>query len=150
MALVTALTAVLMMLAIGGSAALNMMTETTIAAHHRDALQLLYSAEAGIDLGISRLRAIADWRAAAPDPQGTTLLRGSLTDLLQVTGVDPRLSVTAWVFPDPNGDPDVLILQAVASGASGLRRIVQVTIRRTPAAPSATMRNIETTSWRER
>jgi len=149
-ALVTALTAVLMMLAIGGSAALNMMTETTIAANHRDALQLLYSAEAGIDLGISRLRTNADWGAAAPDPRGTTLVQGRLTDLLQVTGVDPRLSVTAWVFPDPNGDPDVLILQAVASGGGGLGRAVQVTIRGAPATLSATVRNIRTISWRER
>jgi len=150
MALVTALTAVLMMLAIGASAALNMMTETTIAANHRDALQVLYSAEAGIDLGISRLRTIDDWRAAAPDPQGTMLVQGSLTDLLQLTGVDPRLRVTMWVFPDPNGDPDVLILLAVASGGGGLRRGVQVTIRRAPATSSATMRNIRTISWRER
>ena len=150
MALLTALTAVLMMLAIGGSAALNTMTETTIAANHRDALQVLYAAEAGIDLGISRLRTIADWRAAVPDPQGTTLIQGTLTDLLQVTGIDPRVSVTTWVFPDPNGDPDVLILQAVASGGGGLRRAVQVTVRRAPATPSATMRNIETISWRER
>ena len=148
MALVTALTAVLMMLAIGASAALNMMTETTIAANHRDALQVLYSAEAGIDLGISQLRTIDDWRAA--DPQGTMLVQGSLTDLLQLTGVDPRLRVTMWVFPDPNGDPDVLILLAVASGGGGLRRGVQVTIRRAPATSSATMRNIRTISWRER
>jgi hypothetical protein len=28
--------------------------------------------------------------------------------------------VDAWAFPDPNGDPDVLILQAVASGGGGL------------------------------
>ena len=149
MALVTALTAVLMMLAIGGSAALNMMTETTIASNHRDALQALYAAEAGVDLAISRLRPIADWRAAAPDPRGTTVVQGSLVDLVQVTGVDPRLNVTASVFPDPNGDPDVLIVQAVAS-RGGLRRGVQVTIRRTPAVPSATVRNIDTISWRER
>ena len=138
------------MLAIGGSAALNMMTETTIAANHRDALQTLYAAEAGIDLAISRLRPIDDWGAAAPDPRGTTLVQGNLADLLQVTAVDPRLNVTAWGFPDPNGDPEVLIVQAVASGGGGIRRGVQVTIRRAPAAASATMRNIETISWRER
>jgi hypothetical protein len=149
MALVTALTAMLMMLAIGGSVALNTMTETTIAANHRDALQTLYAAEAGIDLSISRLRTVSDWTAAAPDPRGTTLVQGTLADLLQVT-VDPRLNVAAWVMPDPNGDPDVLIVQAVASGAGGIRRGVQVTIRRAPAASSATTRNIETTFWRER
>jgi hypothetical protein len=150
MALATALMAVLMMLAIGGSVALNTMTETTIAGNHRDALQTLYAAEAGIDLSISRLRMTADWTAAAPDPGGTTLVQGRLTDLLQVTSVDPRLNVTAWAIPDPNGDPDVLIVQAVASGAGGVRRGVQVTIRRAPAAPSATTRNIETIFWRER
>jgi hypothetical protein len=150
MALATALTAVLLMLAIGGSAALNMMTETTIAASHRDSLQTLYAAEAGIDLSISRLRMMPDWTAAAPDPRGTTLVQGPLADLLQVTTVDPRLNVTTWVVPDPNGDPDVLIVQAVASGTGGIRRGVQVTIRRAPAAPSATTRNIETISWRER
>lgn len=150
MALVTALTAVLMMLAIGASVALNTMTEATIAANHRDALETLYAAEAGIDLSISRLRTMADWTAAAPDPGGTTLVQGRLADLLHVTTVDPRLTVIAWVTPDPNGDPNVLIVQAVASGAGGIRRVVQVTIRGTPDAPSATTRNIETIFWRER
>jgi hypothetical protein len=150
MALLTALTAVLMMLAIGGSVALNTMTETTIAASHRDAIQALYGAEAGIDLSISRLRMMEDWTVAAPDPRGTTLVQGPLADLLQVTTVDPRLKVTAWAIPDPNGDPNVLIVQAVASGAGGVGRGVQVTIRRAPAAPSATTRNIETILWRER
>jgi hypothetical protein len=147
MALLTALTAVLMMLAIGGSAALITMTETTIAANHRDALQTLYAAEAGIDLAMSRLRVMADFPA---DPRGTTLVQGTLADLLHVTTVDPRLSVTAWAIPDPNGDPNVLILQAVASGAGGIRRGIQVTIRMAPAAPSATTRNIATILWRER
>ena len=150
MALLTALTAVLMMLAIGGSVALNTMTETTIAANHRDALQALYAAEAGIDLSISRLRMLEDWTAAAPDPSGTTLVQGPLADLLQVTTVDPRLNVTAWVIPDPNGDPDVLTVQAVASGAGGIRRGIQVAIRRAPPTAGATMRNIETILWRER
>jgi hypothetical protein len=150
MALVTALMAVLMMLGIGGSVALNTMTETTIAANHRDALQTLYAAEAGIDLSISRLRMIADWTAVAPDPRGTTLVQGPLADLLQVTTVDPRLNLIAWVIPDPNGDPNLLIVQSVASGAGGIRRAVQVTIRGAPAAPSATTRNIETIFWRER
>lgn len=150
MVLLTAMTAVLMMLAIGASVALNSVTETTIAANHRDALQTLYAAEAGIDLSISRLRMMADWTAAVPDPRGTTLVQGPLADLLQVPALDPRLNVIASVSPDPNGDPDVLILQAVASGAGGIRRGVQVTIRRAPAAPSATTRNIETMFWRER
>jgi hypothetical protein len=150
MALVTALTAVLMMLAIGGSVALNMMTETTIAANHRDALQMLYAAEAGIDLSISQLRVIADWTVAVPDTRGKTLVQGPLANLLQVPTVDPRLNVTASVFPDPNGDPNVLVVQAVASGAGGLRRTVQAMIHGAPPAPSATTRNVVTIAWRER
>lgn len=150
MALVTALAAVLMMLAIGGSVALNSMTETTIAANHRDALQALYAAEAGIDLAMSRLRMMADWSAVAPDPGGATLVAGRLTDLLQVPTIDPRLNLTVSVTPDPNGDPDVLIVQAVALGEGGIRRGVQVTVRRAPAEPNATTRNIETIFWRER
>ena len=65
MALLTALTAVLMMLAIGGSIALNTMTEVTIAANQRDGLQTLYAAEAGIDLSISRLHTMRATQRAA-------------------------------------------------------------------------------------
>jgi hypothetical protein len=148
-ALIAAVTAVLMMLAIGSSAVLNTMTETTIAASHRDSAQTLYAAEAGIGLSLSRLRKMADWSAVAPDPAGTTLVRGTAAELLQAATVDPRLTVIASVFPDPNGNPDVLIVQAVASGAGGIRRAVRVTIRGVPDAESATARRIETLFWRE-
>jgi hypothetical protein len=72
-----------------------------------------------------------------------------MADLLQVATSDPRMSVMASVFRDPNGNPDVLIVQAVASGPAGVRRL-QVIIRRAPATESATTRSIETLSWRER
>ena len=150
MALITAATAVLMMLAIGGSAVLNTMTETAIAGSHRDSIQALYAAVAAIDLSISRLRITADWSTVAPAQGGATLVQGTVADLLQATTVDPRLGVIASVFRDPNGDPDVLILQAIASGGTGVRRGVQVTIRRAPATEGATTRRIETVSWRER
>lgn len=149
MALLTAVTAVLMMLAIGGSAVLNTMTETTIAASHRDSTQTLYAAEAAIGLSLSRLRKTADWSAIAPDPAGSTLVQGTVAELLQTATVDPRLTVVASVFPDPNGDPDVLIVQAVASGAGGIRRAVQVTMRGVPDAEGAAARRIETLFWRE-
>jgi hypothetical protein len=149
MALITAVTAMLMMLAIGGSAVLNTMTETTIAASHRDSIQALYAAEAAIDLAISRLRTTADWSTVVPAQGGATLVQGTMADLLQVATSDPRMSVMASVFRDPNGNPDVLIVQAVASGPAGVRRL-QVIIRRAPATESATTRSIETLSWRER
>ena len=150
MALITAAMAMLMLLAIGGSAVLNTMTETAIAASHRDSIQTLYAAEAAIDLAISRLRTTADWSTVAPAQGGATIVQGTMADLLQVAGVDPRVSVMASVFRDPNGDPDVLIVQAVASGPAGVRRRIQLTIRRAPATESATTRRIETLSWRER
>jgi hypothetical protein len=150
MALIIAATAMLMMLAIGGSAVLNTMTETAIAASHRDAMQTLYAAEAAIDLAISRLRTTADWSTVAPAQGGATLVQGTIANLLQATTIDPRVSVMASVFRDPNGDPDVLVVEAAASGPAGVRRRIQVTIRRAPATESATTRRIETLSWRER
>jgi hypothetical protein len=150
MALVTAVMAMLMMLAISGSVTLNTITETTIAANHRDAIQALYAAEAGIDLAISRLRVMADWTTAAADPSGTMFVQGSLAAFVQSGAVDPRISIAALIFPDPNGAHDVLVVRSTASGAGGLRRSIQVTIRRAPAADGATARKIETLSWRER
>jgi Tfp pilus assembly protein PilX len=148
-ALVTAATAVLMMLAIGAGVVLNAITETTIAANHRDAVQALYAAEAGIELTISRLRATADWGAAAGDVRGTMYVQGPLAALLQSGAVDPRLNVAASVYPDPHGVQDVLIVRSSAS-AAGIRRSIEVTIRRAPAADGATARKIDTVSWRER
>jgi hypothetical protein len=142
--------AMLMMLAIGGSITLNTITETSIAANHRDAIQALYAAEAGIDLAVSRLRVIADWTAAAPDPSGTMFVQGSLAAFLQSGAVDPRINIAALVFPDPNGAQDVMVVRSTATGAGGIRRSIQVTIRRAPAADGATARKIETVSWRER
>jgi hypothetical protein len=149
-ALTTALAAVLMMAAIGGSVVLNTITETTIAASHRDSIRTLYAAEAGIALSVSRLRHTADWSAVAPAQGGTVLVQGSIADLLSLNTMDPRLTVVASVFRDPNGNPDVLIVQAVASGAGRIRRAVHVTLRRAPAVENATMRTIETLLWRER
>ena len=149
-ALTTALAAVLMMLAISASVVLNTATETIIAASHRDSIQALYAAEAGIELSVSRLRGAADWNAVVPAQGGATLVQGPIANLLQVTAVDPRLGVVASAFRDPNGDPAVLIVEAVASGAGGVRRAVRVTIRGAPPAEGATTRRIETILWRER
>jgi Tfp pilus assembly protein PilX len=149
MALVTALMAMLMMLAIGAAIVVNTITETTIAANHRDAVQALYAAEAGIELAISQLRATADWSAAAGDPRGAIFVQGPLAALVQSGTVDQRLNVAASVYPDPHGDQDVLIVRSSAS-ATGIRRSIEVTIRRAPATGGATARKIEMLSWRER
>jgi hypothetical protein len=142
MALVTALMAMLMMLALGAGVAMTTLTESTIAANHRDGLQALYAAEAGIDLAVSRLRSSTDWQALVTG--GTvTLIDGPLAALLQGATVDSRVMVTVTVSPDPNGDDDVLALQSSAIVAGGLRRTVQVSIRKRPATSE-----IETLSWR--
>ena len=150
MALVTALMATLMMLALGAGMTLTTMTETAIAANHRDGIQMLYAAEAGIDLAISRLRATPDWRAVTTAGNGTVFLQGSLADLLQTSAVDARLGITVSVSADPNGDEDVLLLQSSAAVPGGSRRNVEVMIRRGAAGEGSTTRVIETLSWRER
>ena len=142
MALVTALMAMLMMLALGAGVAMTTLTESTIAANHRDGLQALYAAEAGIDLAVSRLRSIADWQTVVKGAP-VTLLDGRLADLLQGGTVDSRVVVTVTVSPDPNGHEGILALQSSAIVSGGIRRTVQMSIRRRPATGE-----IEILSWR--
>ena|SRR2546422_1019322 len=143
MALVTALMAMLMMLALGAGVAMTTLTEGAIAANHRDGLQALYAAEAGIDLAVSRLRTIADWRTVVSGRDPVLPLDGRLVDLLQSGKVDSRLAVTVTVSPDPGGNDDMLVLQSSATVPGGLRRTVQVGVRKRPATGE-----VETVSWR--
>jgi len=135
--------AVLLMLSLGAGMTLATMTETTIAANYRDGLQALYAAEAGMELAISRLRTVADWRAVA----GTTVLHGNLADLLQSGSISAAIDVAVSASADPGGDADVLVLQSSASGPGAIRRNVEVTIRRLPPAGEGA-RTIQTVSWR--
>ena len=146
MALLTSLMAVLLLLALSGGLTLTTMTESSIAANHRDGIQTLYTAEAGIDLAISRLRAIADWSAVvARGP--TTLVAARLADVVQTNSLDSRFGTTVTVSADPNGNRDVVVLQSMAAGPGGNRRSVEVTIMRLP--PDARgVRAIETILWR--
>jgi hypothetical protein len=136
MALLTALMMTLLLMALSAGITLTTVTETMIAVNHRDGIQALYAAESGIELAISRLRDAPDWMDVA---HGGPLVQGSV--------VDPRMNVIVSVSPDPKGDPEVLVLQSSASLTSGVRRSVQVTIRRLPADASG-VRAIETMSWR--
>ena len=143
MALVTALMAVLMMLALGAGVAMTTLTEGLIAASHRDGIQALYAAEAGVDLAVSRLRTVADWRAVSSGRDPVLPLDGRLVDLLQSGTVDSRVAVTVTVSPDPGGHDDTLVLQSSAIVSGGVRRSVQVTVRKRPETGE-----IETVSWR--
>ena len=138
--------AMLMMLALGAGVTLTTMTETTIAANHRDGLQALYAAEAGIEVTISRLRRLPDWRAVAD--AGAPFLDARLGDLLQSASIQTPIDVVVSVHADPGGDDNVLVLQSRANGPGAIRRNVQVTIRRVPATDESAPPAIETLSWR--
>jgi Tfp pilus assembly protein PilX len=145
-ALLVSIMAMLMMLALGAGVTLNTITETTIAANHRDGLQALYAAEAGIEVAVSHLRTLSDWRAVAD--AGAPLVQASFVDLLQSATIQTRIDVVVSVSADPGGDEHVLVLQSRADGPGAIRRNVQVTIRRVPAADEGGPPVIETLSWR--
>ena len=147
MTLLIALMAMLMMVALGAGLTLTTMTESSIAANHRDGLQTLYAAEAGIELASSRLRTTPDWSAVVTTGATRTLLVAHLADVVQSAAVDSRFTITVVVSADPNGDRDVLVLQSTALGPGGNRRNVQVTVRRLPADASGA-RAVDTVSWR--
>ena len=146
MALFTSMMAVLLMLALSAGLTLTTMTESLIAGNQRDGLQTLYAAEAGIELAISGLRLIPDWTSVVATG-ATTFVTARLADVVQGTAVDSRFSTTVTVSPDPNRNPDVLVLQSTAAGPAGNRRSVQVTIMRLPPDGSGG-RQIETILWR--
>src|SRR5436190_6493421 len=147
MALLTALTAMLMMTALGAGLTLTTMTESLIAANHRDGFQTLYAAEAGIDLAVSRLRTVPDWATVVTGGGSTTVVSVRFADMVPSSAIDSRLSVTVAVARDLNGNRDVLVVQSTASGPGGNRRNVQVTVRRLPADASGA-RPIEIAAWR--
>jgi hypothetical protein len=143
MALVTALMALLMMLALGAGVTVTTVTEMTIAANHRDGIQALYAAEAGIELALNRLRAADDWRTVLDGRDVVTLIDGGLGDLLQSGSVDARSGVIVTVSRNPGEDDRVLVMQSSAIVPGGIRRTVQVTVK------SASLSDdIEILSWR--
>lgn len=146
MALLTSLMAVLLLLALSAGVTLTTMTESSIAANQRDGIQTLYTAEAGIELAISRLRTIPDWTTVVA-PGASTLVVARLADVVPGITVDSRFGTTVTVSPDPNGNRDVLVLQSSAVGPGGNRRIVEVTILRLPPTADG-VRPIETVLWR--
>ena len=135
--------ALLMMLALGAGVTVTTMTEMTIAANHRDGIQALYAAEAGIELALNRLRAADDWRMVLNGRDAVTLIDGGLADLLQSGSVDSRSGVIVTVSRDPSEDDSVLVMQSSAIVPGGIRRTVQVTVRRAPSSD-----DLEIMSWR--
>jgi len=147
MAVATALLAMLLMLGLGAGITLTTMTETAIAAHHRDGMQALYAAEAGVVLATNRLRTTPDWRPWTAARGATALFAGRLADLAQSGRIDSAIDVAVSVTADTTRDPDVLIVQSSAGLASGIRRSVQVRVRRLPPDAGG-VRPLEISSWR--
>ena len=146
MALTTSLMAMLLMIALTGGLTLMTITESAIALNHRVALQTVYAAEAGVELGISYLRLTSDWVALVGNGSAM-LVTVPLADVAQVAAVDRRYVVTVTASPDPAGNPDVLVLRSNATGPGGTQRALEVTITRLPPDASGA-RTIETTLWR--
>ena len=48
---------------LGGALVVLVATETLISANHRDALEALYAADAGIERAIGDLRTLSDWQS---------------------------------------------------------------------------------------
>ena len=143
MALVTALMALLMMLALGAGVTVTAMTEVTIAANHRDGVQALYAAEAGIELALNRLRAADEWRTVLNGRDAVTVIDGGLADLLHSGSVDSRSGVIVTVSRNPGEDDSVLVMQSSAILPGGIRRTVQVTVKRRLSSD-----DIDIMSWR--
>ena len=154
-ALIAALMATMLMLVLGTALMMTTITETRIAAHYREGIEVLYAADAGIELAVSDLRSMPDWSgmliggttSAVADGQpdgGPWRLhaRGALADMLPGTPVNPLISVVVWVAEDPSGAQGALTLRAEAHGPRGARRVVEATIRRGS--------DIQRLSWRER
>ena len=149
MALLTAIMAMLMMLALAATLTLTTTTETAIAANHRDGTQGLYAGEAAAALAIDRLRSPVVWDAVAGAASPTMMLQGALSELLQVGSIDPRIEVSVSASPAPDGDRDVLVVQAIARGPRAIRRNLQLTIRRRLGEDLTADPVIDVVSWRE-
>jgi hypothetical protein len=154
-ALIAALMAMMLMLVLGTALMMMTITETRIAGSYREGIEVLYAADAGIELAVSGLRSVPDWSGvlsgvttstvAEGQPDGgpwRLYARGALADMLPGTSVNPRISVVVWVGADPSGAEGALILRAEAYGPQGARRVVEATIRREAS--------IQRLSWRER
>ena len=127
MALMLALTGMVLMLTLGGALVILTSTETAIAANFRDAAQTFYAAESGIAAAMMQLETVPDWETVvngAPAP----FLSRPLRDVVAGATIDLRLSVVVWVTDDPIEDPAMLVLRSHAYGAHGAERTVETTV----------------------
>lgn len=93
-ALVSVMTATALFAALAGSLTLAVITDTAVAANHRDAAVARYAAEAAVEFVLPELAAAEDWsallaggRSAFTDgpPGGTRLVGAEVLDLIRET-----------------------------------------------------------------
>lgn len=160
-ALVAAMMAMMLMLVLGMALMMATITETRIAQNHRDGIETLYAAEAGIDLAISDLRGVVNWNdlltgdaQEPPDASGQgwrVYARGFLADRLPGTPIDPRIHVEVWVGSGRPENAGVLAIRSTAYGPRGTRRAIEATVKRIEAIDApARAATIQRLSWRER
>ena len=138
------LMAMMVMLALGAGLTLTTTTAMSIAANHRDGIQALYAAEAGVEIAIARLRMEPDWRTVAE--AGGPFVAGRLADLLQSSTTQVPIDIEVSVGSVAAGDENVLVLRSRTSGPGAIRRNVEVMIRREPGGSAPPP--ITVLSWR--
>jgi hypothetical protein len=116
-----ALAAMTLLMTLGGALVTLSVTETAIAARHRDGLAALYAAEGALAATMAALRAEADWAVVAP------------------RGEPWRAFADGWVRDEGDGR---VAVRAQAARGPGTRRIVEVTVSRAEEG-------IRVLSWRE-
>lgn len=161
-ALVLALLLLMALASLSAGLVLMTGTEEAIAAQHHASIRLRYAAEAGIELGIGRLRRANDWSQVLTPPEMGTLPPpgpGSSWRLLEEHRLSELTSpardtgerVRTWVSDDeePDGDPardhnQRLLLQAEATGTRGTRQVVRAVVSRATDGSTSVMRLL---SW---
>ena len=116
--------------ALSGGLVLLVRTEAAISHNYREAIRLRYAAEAGLEIGLGRLRALGDWSGLLPNRPNawSVIARGQLSDLVGVPA-DASDVVTISVSDDPadpDGDPASdsngrILIRAAAVGGRGGR-----------------------------
>ncbi|MGH9348160.1 MAG: hypothetical protein ACRD26_12955 [Vicinamibacterales bacterium] len=159
-ALVAALMALLLLVILGTALALLAAAETRISISHRAGAEALHAADAAVELVLSEVGAISDWSGlfagavtsrfadgvpagmrdtpagaidltqAAHNPGWRLHAYGALRDLVRLEGVTSNAYVIVWVAPAVDSGPDALAALAHAYTPGGLRREVQVVVRR--------------------
>ena len=76
MILVTTLMSMTLVLALGTTVLLTTMTETAIAASHRESHQTFYAAEAAVHYAVQDLGAVADWRVVIREGRTSSFVDG--------------------------------------------------------------------------